>query len=82
MKLELTPRFRQQWNRLAPNNQKQVAQALGKLQAGGGLRKKLTRRTSVRELRISRDLRLLYQGIGPNVIIVLGVGGHDTLNRL
>lgn len=82
MQLELTPRFRRQWNRLAPDNQKRVALALGKLRAGRGIRKKLTRRTDVRELRVSGDLRLLYRGAGPDDIIVLGVGGHDTIDRL
>lgn len=82
MQLELTPRFRRQWSRLAPDNQHRVALALGKLRAGRGLRKKLTRRTDVRELRVSRDLRLLYRGSGPNDIIVLGIGTHDALDRL
>ncbi|NMP23732.1 hypothetical protein [Sulfobacillus harzensis] len=82
MELEITPRFRRQWTRLAPENQKRVALALGKLRSGRGLRKKLTRRTDVRELRVSRDLRLLYRGVGPDDIVVLGVGTHDALDRL
>lgn len=79
MQLTLSPRFRRQWSRLPAPAQAQVAKALEKLHDGRGWRKGITSQPGLFELRVSRDLRLLWEYAEQGTIEVAGVVDHDGL---
>lgn len=79
MRLTLSTRFRRQWSRLPAPAQAKVAQALEKLRDGRGKRKGISSQPGLFELRVSGDLRLLWEYAGRDTIEVRSVVGHDGI---
>ena len=79
MRLTLTTHFRRQWSRLPAPAQAKVARALQKLHDGRGRRKGISSKVGVFEMRVTGDLRLLWQYAGAGQIQVHAVVGHDGI---